>query len=155
DGLQRIIQTKNDITHDDGQGNVADGMSVSGAIQFDVRGRAAKHGQAVFRDAGTDFVADVPMLNPTAFAYDALSRERQVVRPDSSSVDAAAHGNQAVTTTSYQLGALDGKLLLVKLVADPRGEVRSTYRSVRTEIVAVDEVNKIRGTDNVHLVTRY
>jgi hypothetical protein len=38
----------------------------------------------------------------------------------------------------------------VTLVRVARGEVKSTYRSVREEIVAVDEVNKIRGTDNVH-----
>ena len=155
DGLERIIQTKKDITRDDGQGNVADGMSVSGAVVFDVRGRLAQQGQPVPRAASTAFVDDVPMLNPTTFAYDALSRERQVVRPDPSSVDAAAHGNQSVTTTSYQLGELDGKLYLLKLVRDPRGEVRSLYRSIREELVAVDQVNKIRGTDNIHLVTRY
>jgi RHS repeat-associated protein len=155
DGLARTIQTKKDITRDDGQGNVADGMSVSGAVVFDVRGRVAQQGQPVPRAASAAFVDDVPMLNPTTFAYDALSRERQVARPDSSSVDAAAHGNQAVTTISYQLGEIDGKLYLLKLVQDPRGEVRSLYRSVREELVAVDQVNKIRGTDNVHLVTRY
>src|SRR5262249_3130901 len=37
DGLARVIQTKKDITHDDGAGNVVDGMSVSGAIVFDSR----------------------------------------------------------------------------------------------------------------------
>jgi len=155
DGLQRILQTKKDITHDDGSGTTADGMSVSGVVIFDSRGRIYQQGQPVFRAASTDFVGDVPMLNPTTFAYDVLSRERQMTRPDASSVDAAAHGNQAVKTTSYQLGTLDGKLLLLKLVQDPRGEVLSTYRSVRDEVVAVDEVNKIGGVDNVHLVTRY
>src|SRR6185295_17503701 len=121
DGLQRILQTKKDITHDDGSGTTADGMSVSGVVIFDSRGRIYQQGQPVFRAASTDFVGDVPMLNPTTFAYDVVSRERQMTRPDASSVDAAAHGNQAVKTTSYQLGTLDGKLRLLKLVQDPRG----------------------------------
>jgi RHS repeat-associated protein len=95
------------------------------------------------------------MLNATTFAYDVLSRERQITRPDSSSIDAAAHGNVAVTMTSYQLGTLDGNLYLLKLVQDPRGEVRSTYRSVRQEIVAIDEVDTIGGIDGVHLTTRF
>jgi hypothetical protein len=30
----------------------------------------------VFRDSGTAFVTDVPMLNPTTFAYDALARAK-------------------------------------------------------------------------------
>src|SRR5262249_21920176 len=50
---------------------------------------------------------------------------------------------------------LDGRLFLLKVLQDPRGEVRSAYRSVRDERVAVDEVNTINGVDNVHLVTRY
>jgi RHS repeat-associated protein len=33
--------------------------------------------------------------------------------------------------------------------------VVSTYRSVRDEVVAVDEVNQIGGVNNIHLVTRY
>jgi RHS repeat-associated protein len=155
DGLARVIQTKKDITRDDGLGNVADGMTVSGQVIFDSRGRLFQEGQAVFRPATTNFLSDVPMLSPTTFAYDVLSRTRQMTRPDASSVDAAAHGNQAVTTTSFQLGTLDGKLRLLTLVQDPRGEVRSSFRSVRDEIVGVDEVNKIGGVDNVHLVTRF
>jgi RHS repeat-associated protein len=156
DGLARIIQTKKDITRDDGSGTTADGMSVSGKVTFDSRGRVYQQGQPTFQ-AGPDttFVPGVALTNPTTFEYDVLSRERRTTRPDSSSVDAAAHGNAAVTTTSYQLSALDGKLFLLKLVQDPGGEVRSIYRSVRDEIVAVDEVNKIAGVDGVHLVTRY
>jgi len=155
DGLGRVIQTKKDITHDDGLGNLADGMSVSGPMIFDSRGRVFQQGQPVFRAATTGFLTDVPMLSPTTFAYDVLSRTRQLTRPDASSVDAAAHGNLAVTTTSYQLGTLDGQLRLLTLIQDPRGEVRSMFRSVRDEVVGVDEVNRIGGVDNVHLVTRY
>jgi RHS repeat-associated protein len=154
DGLLRAIQTKKDMTHDDG-GTTADGMTVSGAVVFDSRGRLFQQGQPVFRTASQTFEPNVPMLNATTFAYDLLSRERQVTHPDASSVDAAAHGNVAVTTTSYQLGTLDGKLYLLKLVQDPRGEIRSMFRSVREETVGVDEVNKIGTDDNVHLVTRY
>jgi RHS repeat-associated protein len=156
DGMGRTIQTKNDITHDDGQGNVVGGMSVSGKVVFDSRGRIFQQGQPTFVPGGaTDFVASAPLLNPTTFAYDMLARERQVARPNTSAVDAAAHGNQEVTTTSYQLGALDGRLYLLKLVQDPRGEVRSIFRTVRDEVIGVDEVNKVGGVDNVHLVSRY
>ena len=155
DGLTRVIQTKKDITHDDGSGSAVDGMSVSGAVVFDSRGRVFQQGQPAFRAASTDFSTDIAMQNPATYAYDVLGRERQVSRPDASSVDAAAHGNLAVTTTSYQLGTLDGALYLLKLVQDPRGEVRSTFRSVREEVVAVDEVNDIGGVNDVHLVTRY
>jgi len=156
DGLERIIQTKNDVTFDDGAGNVVDGMTVSGAVTFDSRGRMLQQGQPVFR-AGrtTNFVGDIPMINPATFAYDMLARERQVTRPDSSSTDAATHGNLSVKTTSYQLGTLDGRVQLVKIIQDPRGEVRNIYRSVREVVLAVDEVNRVDGVDNVHLITRY
>jgi RHS repeat-associated protein len=155
DGLQRLIQTKKDVSHDDGLGNVADGMSVSGQLRFDARGRLRQEGQPIFRPASADFVTDVPLRNPKTYAYDVLSRQRQEIRPDASSVDASTHGNVAVTTTSYQLGTFDGRLYLAKLVRDARGEVRSLFRTVREEVIGVDEVNKIRGVDNVHLVTRY
>jgi RHS repeat-associated protein len=156
DGLGRVVQTKSDIARDDGQGNVTVGMSVSGVVGFDSRGRVFQQGQPTFEPGGgTGYVAGRAPLNPATFAYDVLSRQRQVTRPDASSVDAAAHSNQAVTTTSFQLGVLDGKLYRVELQQDARGEVRTSYRSVRDENVATDEVNRIRGVDGVHLVTRY
>src|SRR5262249_29146537 len=79
-GLGRRVQIKKDAEVDTGSGTTI-GMSVSGRVAFDVRGRVAAQGQPVFDDGPAETLVDVPQLNPTLFTYDVLSRKRSITTP--------------------------------------------------------------------------
>jgi RHS repeat-associated protein len=150
DGLGRVIQTKKDITLDDGSGNTTTGMSVSGPPVFDARGRLFQQGQPSFAASATPattYVAALPVNNPTQYKYDVLGRLRQEQHPDS------AAGGPAITNISYQIGysPQNGKAYIVKLSADPEYNwdqnyhYRAEYRTVRDDVELVVEPNQING----------
>lgn len=143
DGFHRTIQTKRDIEVDDGAGGTLVGMSVSGALGFDNRGRAVRVGEGTF-DTGlpTSFVG-VSEINPTVTVYDTLSRVLSVTAPDG-----------AMTSMAYGAEALDGVTRLTTTVTDPLSRARTSFTNVRGETVAVREHNTIGGTLRT-LVTRY
>ncbi len=153
DGLDRVIQTKKDITKDDGTSTGVPGMSVSGAIVFDPRGRVAKQGQPVFDSgAATSFVA-APLVNATLFGYDVTDRTTSVQTPDG-----------ALTTTSYGVDTIDGAQRLATKVRDANfnansglpTSVHETFRDARGNVVAVQESNQVgSSTTPTTLITRY
>jgi RHS repeat-associated protein len=156
DGLVRSIQTKKDITHDDGTGTKALGMSVGGPTTFDARGRVYQQGQPIFvpgTTGDTSFVA-VAMNNQTQYAYDVLGRLRQEQHPD--------NGTQATTTISYQLGfsPVDGREYILKMTADPLyGQnpyvhYRAEYRTVHDYVRLVAQTNIINNA-YVNVFTSY
>src|SRR6266545_3544432 len=167
DGLDRIIQTKKDLDKDGGSGAATEGMSVSGAIAFDARGRIRQQGQPTFSTSTdpTFFVAAAmsnpptqPMVNPATFAYDILGRSTSVTTPD------GAIAGGAVTTTAYSIGAgPDGVRRLMTTVKDPNvnagggrpGAERVSFRDARGNIVAVQERNRLSGSTFTTLNTTY
>jgi len=155
DGLDRVIQTKKDIDRDTGTGTAPQaGMSVSGAILFDVRGRVQQQGQPVF-DPSTDPTkfATVAMRNPTILGYDVLDRTTSVQRPDG-----------ALTTMTYGIDAPPNNIIarLSTTVRDANvnasvgyGTVRETLRGVHGQVLGVKESNRLDGVTPSTLLTTY
>ncbi|WP_437941583.1 SpvB/TcaC N-terminal domain-containing protein [Sorangium sp. So ce341] len=150
DGLDRVIQTKKDLEKDQGPG--ADpivGMTVSGRVVLDERGRVALQGQPVFDTGEATAFVDVPLKNATVFEYDVLSRVIEQREPDD-------EAGEAVTTTSYDIEELDGVAMFVATEIDPNGKVRKAYQDVDNAIVAVEERNRLHGSEAwTTMVTRY
>ncbi|WP_438032864.1 SpvB/TcaC N-terminal domain-containing protein [Sorangium sp. So ce204] len=152
DGLDRVIQTKKDVEKDPGTGAAPTvGMSVSGRVVLDERGRVWQQGQPVFATGEATAFVDVALKHPTTFEYDVLSRIVERREPDE-----AAEGGEAVTTTSYDIEELDGVAMFVATEVDPKGKVRKAYQDVENAIVAVEERNRLRGSEAwTTLMTRY
>jgi RHS repeat-associated protein len=156
DGLERSIQIKKDITHDDGTGRTTDGMSVSGQTIFDSRGRIYQQGQPTFvpgATGNTSFVAG-GMANATQYAYDVLGRLRQEQHPD--------NGVQAITNVSYQLAnsPTDGEMYDMKMTTDPlygqdpNYHYRQEYLDVHGQVGLLVEANLLNGAPTT-LYTAY
>ncbi|AUX48453.1 hypothetical protein SOCE26_099870 [Sorangium cellulosum] len=150
DGLDRVIQTKKDLEKDQGpDAEPLVGMTVSGKVIFDERGRVAEQGQPVFDTGEATAFVEVPLKHPTVFGYDVLSRVVETREPDDE------HG-EVVTTTSYDIEELDGAAWFVATEIDPTGKVRKAYQDVDNAIVAVEERNRLHGAETwTTLVTRY
>ncbi|WP_437631897.1 SpvB/TcaC N-terminal domain-containing protein [Sorangium sp. So ce854] len=150
DGLDRVIQTKKDLEKDQGPGAApVVGMSVSGRVVFDERGRIASQGQPVFDTGAATAFVEVPLKHPTVFAYDVLSRVIEVREPDD-------EAGEVATTTRYDIEALDGVAMFVATETDPKEKVRKAYQDVDNAIVAVEERNRLHGSETwTTLVTRY
>jgi len=144
DGLQREIQIKKDNELDLGTGTSTQvGMTVSGKIVFDTLGRIAKQGQLVFDTGMAQNFVTVMLKNPIQFEYDVLDRTTKVTNPDSSTI-----------TTNYGFGTLDGVTRFKATQTDPEGKSKKRYRSVREEIIGIEEFNTIAGVLKT-LTTRY
>jgi RHS repeat-associated protein len=161
DGLARPIQTKKDAVIDDsasGTGTV--GHSISGRVIYDARGRVFRQGQ-MQSELGTSVpisqYTKLSLVNPSTFAYDILSRTRSVETPDAHGTVQDIDGNPvAQTLTDYNFATLDGVTRLTKQVKDPQGKVRTGFRTVRDDFVALQEQNTlVRGGPLVTLTTRY
>ncbi|MGK4002229.1 toxin TcdB middle/N-terminal domain-containing protein [Sorangium sp. So ce1036] len=150
DGLDRVIQTKKDLEKDQGPGvEPLVGMTVSGRVVFDERGRVAQQGQPVFDTGEATAFVEVALKHPIELDYDVLSRVIERREPDD-------EAGEAVTTTVYDLEELDGATWFVATEIDPNGKVRKAYQDVDNAIVAVEERNRLRGSDTwTTLVTRY
>ncbi|WP_159398005.1 RHS repeat domain-containing protein [Sorangium cellulosum] len=150
DGLNRVIQTKKDLEKDQGPDTEPlVGMTVSGKVIFDERGRVAEQGQPVFDTGEATAFVEVAQKHPTVFGYDVLSRVVETREPDDE------HG-EVVTTTSYDIEELDGAAWFVATEIDPTGKVRKAYQDVDNAIVAVEERNRLHGSETwTTLVTRY
>ncbi|HMA96097.1 MAG TPA: toxin TcdB middle/N-terminal domain-containing protein [Polyangiaceae bacterium] len=152
DGLDRVIQTKKDLERDIGTGTVV-GMSVSGRVEFDARGRLRRQSQPVFQTTsiashlpGSDALTyfDPGVVRPTQFDYDVLGRTLAVQTPD---------GNQ--TNTSYGFADLDGRRWFVTTLTDPNGRHRTSYTDVGERVGAVQEFNTLGAGGLLTLTTRY
>jgi RHS repeat-associated protein len=163
-----VIETKKDVDKDMGGPQPVSGMSVSGAIVFDARGRIAQQGQPTF-DANPDSTAFIAatgtmpptqaMVNPSSYVYDALNRPILAMTPDST----IAGGE--ITTTQYTLEVgPDHVLRQVKAVQDPNvnsgistlpGAPHVMYHDTRGNVVAVQEYNRLDRTHYVTLNTQY
>jgi RHS repeat-associated protein len=142
DGLDRVIQTKKDLERDTGTGTEL-GMAVSGRVEFDMRGRLAAQGQPVFDAAPPEAFVDIPLKNPTRYAYDVLSRERRVELPDG-----------AVTATDHDFGELDGAIWLRTTLTDAKGTRSIEYADAGGRTVAIQEPGSAPGHPGP-IVTRY
>ncbi|WP_437494995.1 SpvB/TcaC N-terminal domain-containing protein [Sorangium sp. So ce1014] len=152
DGLDRVIQTKKDLEKDQGPGaEPLVGMTVSGRVVLDERGRVALQGQPVFDTGEATVFVDVPLKHPTVFEHDVLSRVVEQREPDD-----GAEAGEAVTTTSYDIEELDGVARFVATEVDPSAKVRKAYQDVDNAIVAVEERNRLHGSETwTTLATRY
>jgi RHS repeat-associated protein len=166
DGLNRIIQTKKDLTKDlQGDGTTQLGMTVSGQVVFDARGRIAQIGQPGFSPGGTSHsFVPIPRAVPsfTLFTYDSLGRERSHTLPDG-----------ALTTSRYFItppgpdGLGDAKKWLMAETIDANGNTTSpahdanlgrrlNYADSRGNRVAVREYNAVGTSTTLSpLTTRY
>ena len=142
DGLGRIVQRKKDAEVDGGSATTV-GMSVSGRIEFDARGRVAARGQPVFDTGPATALVDVPLKNPTRYEYDVLSRQQLITAPDG-----------ARSRIDFGFGTLDGAKYFQETITDALGETRTTLRTIRNEARAVIERNTIGG-QLVTLMTRF
>ncbi|WP_394821480.1 SpvB/TcaC N-terminal domain-containing protein [Pendulispora albinea] len=152
DGLERTIQTKKELEKDTGAGTAL-GMSVSGLIQFDVRGRAEKQGQPIFDTGAPGTFVLAPMKNPTSFTYDVMDRTRSMQMPDG-----------ALTTTTYGIEPFEGIARFTTTVRDPNvnaggglpGAAQKSFSDVRGLVLALQESNRLTaGGPRTTLVTRY
>ena len=155
DGMARTIETKKSAEKDLGTGvTTLDGMTVSGMVTFDVRGRVYQRGQPIFDTTPSSvYVAQTSPLNPTTFGYDILSRSTRVSSPDSNSPT-----GQAVTTTAYGVSAFDGIERLRTDVTDPLNHVHTSLRTPRGLTIGVQQSNNygtFPGGTIETLTTRY
>jgi RHS repeat-associated protein len=153
DGLGRVIQTKKDLEKDfrDGAPPVV-GLSVSGQVRFDPRGRVQLQGQPTFEtlsvashlpgSSATAFSAAEP-LRPVRTDYDVLNRVLRVTLADGTSME-----------TAHSAGELDGARWFATRVRDAERNERVVYRDVDDSIRAVLERNTFDGRPRT-LVTRY
>ena len=167
DGFGRVIQTKKDLDRDPtGNGPVTTGMTVSGQVLFDTRGRVASQAQPSFSTATTTTFGASNVSNPSTFTYDVLGRQTSMNVPDGT-----AQGIQ--TTTSYSIvtptGADnlgDSRSWLLTEVKDgianrvpaPPANTgrRLTYSDARGNRVAVREYDQIgTSTSLTALTTKY
>ncbi len=77
------------------------------------------------------------------------ARIRRVELPDS-----RAPGGFAVTTTVHDFGNFDARTTFRTRVTDANNNARASHRDVQQNIVGIEEVNTIAGTDRT-LITRY
>jgi RHS repeat-associated protein len=157
DGLRRVIQTKKDVDRDPlGNGTVQTGMSVSGLLGFDGRGRVISAGQPTFVQGGVDtnFIV-TGAVNPTLSSYDILGRKVSVILPDGST-----------TTTEYlvspnspgsdPIAIPNGSTWLETRVTDALLNKRLGFADARANHVAVQEFNIIgTATTKTTLTTKY
>jgi len=168
DGLGRVIQTKKDLDVDSsGNGSVATGMSVSGQILFDARGRVSSQAQPSFSTAATTTFLASNIANPTTFTYDELGRQTSMNVPDGTA-------NGILTTMAYEVvngdtpndSLGDGRTWLMTEVKDGQANQvpappantgrRLTYADARGNRVAVREYDQIgTSTSLTPLTTKY
>lgn len=144
DGLGRTLQSKDDAELDLGSGtSTRTGMRVSGRVEFDPLGRVAAQGQPVFDASGPAVFVNVPLQNPTRFAYDVLDRVTEARFP---------HG--AVTQMGYGFATLDGVGRLSHTRTDSNGRATVFYDHVRGDVLGIRQTNTIAGAPRT-LITRY
>jgi RHS repeat-associated protein len=167
DGLGRVIQTKKDLDRDNGDGTFTTGMSVSGQIVFDTRGRVSSQAQPSFSTGTATALVAANVSNPTTFGYDEIGRQTSMNVPDGTS-----QGIQTTTTYSIvtpntpndNLG--DGLTWFLTEVKDgiannvpaPPANTgrRLTYADARGNRIAVREYDQIgTSTSLTTLTTKY
>ena len=121
DGLGRPIYTAKSgfITTTDGISR--SGWNVSGALEYDNRGRTVAEGQPVF-SPGSANPAPPAMVNPTRTLYDTADRPTRITLPDGS-----------ITSYAY---AIRSSTSLTTLT-DPRGNITETASDPRGRITGI------------------
>ena len=168
DGIGRVIQTKKDIDRDaTGNGPITTGMTVSGQVLFDLRGRVSSQAQPAFSTAATTtFVAAGIGSNPTTFIHDTLDRQVMVNVPDGTTQGIRTETGYSIVGPSGPDSLGDGRSWLVTQVFDgnsprvagPLSNIgrRLTYTDARGNQIAVREFNQIgTATTLTPLTTRY
>nr|WP_255949272.1 RHS repeat-associated core domain-containing protein [Brucepastera parasyntrophica] len=135
DGVGRVRRTaKAGEVYDPGTKSGLRGWNVSGAIEYDGRGRTVKEGQTWF-EAGNEGTAGIPALLekplilklPTETDYDGLDRPVKVTLPDGS-----------VSETRYGVRSLDGVNRSYTESVDPLGNTSVQYLDGRDNILRVE-----------------
>ncbi|WP_437506790.1 RHS repeat domain-containing protein [Sorangium sp. So ce1099] len=156
DGFDRVIQTKKDLEKDFGD-HIEVGMTVSGHIVFDERGRRKELGHPIFSTAAATTLVDVPAVSPasvalsTSWEYDVLGRVTKVTTPS----DPEDIGESFVeTTTTYGFG-LDhaGVLRFRTKVTAPDEAMTIQHRDVADRVVEmIERANPAHGAP---ILTQY
>jgi RHS repeat-associated protein len=159
DGLGRMIETKKDLAKDTGSGTTpTPGMTVSGKIGFDVRGRIVSRDQPVFDTGSATSFVDLAPGRATKFTYDVLDRVTSIMGPDG-----------ATATTRYGIDTIGTASYLSTTVQDANfndppthnagkpGLKTSTYKTVLGNAELVREFNRLTPsqTNPVVIDTRY
>jgi RHS repeat-associated protein len=131
DGLGRIRRTaKSGEVYREGE--YRKGWNVSGAVEYDEKGRPGKSGQPWFVEdeagrAETLLGTGMRMIRPEERRYDGLDRLRESRLPDGS-----------VTETTYGLERREGKTLGKTATRDPEGNVQVRYTDARENVARVE-----------------
>ncbi|MEI8257311.1 MAG: hypothetical protein WCJ30_16680, partial [Deltaproteobacteria bacterium] len=157
DGLGRVFETKRTALVDV-SGSPVPGMTVSGAVNYDSRGRVIERGQPWFTLGGPEVPGLGPMTNATRIRYDGFSRVTRTEYP--SDTDA-----MNVTSTDYRMASgavmLDpppGMPAMVEMIVatDQLGRQRTTLRDASGRTRRVVEHNHVDGgTGSEALYTDY
>jgi len=122
DGLGRIRRTakSGEVWN---AGMPAQGWNVSGAAEYDGKGRAIRTGQTYFTAGtavGTLLAGGINMVNPTVKEYDSLDRVVKITLPDGSA-----------SVTRYDVTRLDGVFRSMTEMTDPLGNRNAEYGDAR------------------------
>jgi RHS repeat-associated protein len=154
DGLGRVIQTKKDIDQDLGTGPVTTGMTVSGLVLFDSRGRVSSQGQPSFSsEATTAFVSVGNNDRATLFAYDVLGRPTSVQVPDGLTSFITTKTVRSVITPSSGNNLGDSRNWVLTTVTDPNGNDHLSYEDARGNRGAVREFNTVGTSSTLTPIT--
>ncbi|MFW6313456.1 MAG: RHS repeat domain-containing protein, partial [Spirochaetota bacterium] len=135
DGMRRVVQTKKEAdVYDPQSAQWRYGMTVSGRILYDERGRAVCEGQPGFEEAASgqrlllDYQGPVALANPTTTEYDALNRPTRTILADGE--------DQHV---GYAVDYAESTVRRVRTIVDPNDNERTEYRDARGNIVRIDQ----------------
>ena len=135
DGLGRSVQVaKTGVKYNVSTDRKAQGWNISGAVEYDRKGRTVSSGQTVFSTEGMDTVLATPpaMVRPTTTEYDQLDRPIRTVLSDGS-IQSTEYGIKGGVQEVVQIDPL-GNIGLRQ--SDIRGNVLRTARySVSNELL--------------------
>ena len=130
DGLGRKVKVAKFAEKTDQNGNTYLGWNVSGAIEYDSKGRTIKEGQSYFSNT----IDSISLVNeplklhyPTITEYDSFDRIIKTILPDES-------------TQKTEYGIKNGKTYT--LVTDPEGNKTKQEKDARENIVSVVRYDK-------------
>jgi len=135
DGLGRVERTaKSGAVYNPETRTSHTGWNVSGAVEYDAKGRTVTTGQTYFTQTqeGLIGVADllgseIKMHNPTFTEYDAQDRVTKTTLPDESE-----------SLTKYGVTELDGKRHYIEEQTDPLGNIGVKYSDARGNVKRVE-----------------
>ncbi|AUX27827.1 uncharacterized protein SOCEGT47_084250 [Sorangium cellulosum] len=157
DGFERVIQTKKDLEKDFGD-HTEVGMTVSGRLEFDERGRRKAQGHPVFSTEAATVLVDTPAMSPecdddlfTRWEYDVLGRVTRLTTPaDPEDVERSC----VEVNTSYGFGPdQDGVLRFRTTVTAPDDAMTVQHRDVMDRVVEM--IERANPADGTPILTQY